>query len=88
MFRTKKPGGPGTAAYRPDPTDRWLVGVAVAGQGARLRRMERQRRYAGLTATQRLNMAGLRAEFDAAALARNRSEMIRLLVEVEVSDAS
>ncbi len=30
----------------------------------------------------------LRAQFDAPARARSRSEMIRLLVEVEVSDAS
>jgi hypothetical protein len=50
--------------------------------------MERQSRYAGLTAIERLDLAGLRAEFDAAARARRRSEMIRLVVEVELADAS
>jgi hypothetical protein len=36
----------------------------------------------------RLNLAGLRSRFDDAARARDRSEMIRVLQEVEVSEAS
>lgn len=50
--------------------------------------MDRQSRYAGLTAIERLDLAGLRAEFDAAARGRSRGEMIRLLGEVEFPDAS
>ncbi len=50
--------------------------------------MERQNRYAGLTAIERLDLAGLRAQFDTAAGSRSRSEMIRLLGEVEFPDAS
>jgi hypothetical protein len=50
--------------------------------------MDRQSRYAGLTAPQRLDLAGLQASFDDAARARSRGEMIRLLIEVEFPDAS
>lgn len=50
--------------------------------------MERQNRYSGLTAIERLDIAGLRSQFDAAAQARSRSAMIRLVVEVELADAS
>lgn len=49
--------------------------------------MPKQSRYAGLTANERLALAGLRGEFDAAAHSRRRSEMIRILVQVEVDDA-
>ena len=49
--------------------------------------MERQSRYAGLSAMERLELAGRRAAFDAAAAARSRSEMIRLLIEVDYPDA-
>lgn len=47
-----------------------------------------QSRHAGLTANERLEVAGLRAEFDAAANSRSRSEMIRILAQVDVDDAS
>jgi hypothetical protein len=50
--------------------------------------MDRQSRYAGLTATQRLDMAGLQSPSDEAARARSRGEMIRLLIEVEFPDAN
>jgi hypothetical protein len=50
--------------------------------------MERQSRYAGLTAIERLDLAGLRSQFDTAARARGRSEMVRLLTQVELPDAS
>jgi hypothetical protein len=49
--------------------------------------MVEQSRYAELTANERLEVAGLRAEFDAAANARSRSEMIRILAQVDVENA-
>ena len=45
-------------------------------------------RYAGLTAEERLALAGTRAEFDVAARVRRRAEMLRLLTEVEFPDGS
>ena len=50
--------------------------------------MSTQSRFAGLTANERLDLAGLRTEFDAAARSRSRGEMIRVLAEVEYPDAS
>lgn len=44
-------------------------------------------RYAGMTVNERLFEAGLMNAFEAAALARNRSEMIRILTEVNVEGA-
>jgi hypothetical protein len=49
--------------------------------------MANQNRYTGMTALQRLETASLRAAFDAAARARDRSEMVRLLHDVEFPDA-
>lgn len=46
-----------------------------------------QSRYAGLSANERLEVAGLRAEFDSAANSRNRSEMIRILAQIDVEEA-
>lgn len=50
--------------------------------------MDEQSRYTGLTANERLERAGLRAEFDAAARARSRVEMIRMLTQIEIDDAA
>jgi len=50
--------------------------------------MTGQSRYAGLTANERLKVAGLKAEFDEAAHSRSRSEMIRILGQVDVSHAA
>jgi len=44
-------------------------------------------RYSGMTVNERLFEAGLIEAFDAAAKARDRSEMIRILTEVEVLGA-
>jgi len=49
--------------------------------------MNDQSRYAGLTVNERLFEAGLMDAFDAAARARDRAEVIRLLIEVGVEDA-
>ena len=46
-----------------------------------------QSRYVRLTANERLEVAGLRDEFDFAANSRSRSEMIRILARVDVEDA-
>jgi hypothetical protein len=45
--------------------------------------MHDRSRYIGLTASERLELAGLKAQFDEAARARSRGEMIRLLTQVE-----
>jgi hypothetical protein len=45
-------------------------------------------RYAGMTVNERLFVAGLMDAFEAAALARDRSEMIRILTEVDVEGAA
>lgn len=50
--------------------------------------MTGESRYAGLSAFERLEAAGLRAEFDAAAHSRSRGEMVRLLGEVEFAEAT
>jgi hypothetical protein len=50
--------------------------------------MSGESRYAGHSAFERLDIAGLRTNFDAAAHSRSRSEMIRLLGEVEFAEAS
>lgn len=50
--------------------------------------MTGESRYAGLSAFERLESAGLRTDFDAAAHSRNRSEMVRLLGEVEFAEAT
>jgi len=50
--------------------------------------MSNQSRYAGMTVNERLFEAGLVEAFDAAARARDRSEMIRILSEVDVDDAA
>jgi hypothetical protein len=47
-----------------------------------------ERRYAGMTANEPLFDAGLMDAFDFAAKARNRAEMIRLLMNVGVDDAA
>lgn len=49
--------------------------------------MNDQSRYAGMTPNERLFDAGLIHAFDAAARARGRAEMVRLLIEVDVEDA-
>lgn len=49
--------------------------------------MESQRGHAGPTAIERLDAAGLKAQFDAAARSRSRTEMVRLLAAVDVADA-
>lgn len=46
-----------------------------------------QRRYAGLAMHERLEVAGLRAEFDAAANSRSPSDMVRMLAQVDIQDA-
>jgi len=43
--------------------------------------------YAGMTTNERLFTAGLLAAFDEAARRRDREDMIRLLIEVEVEPA-
>lgn len=50
--------------------------------------MNDRSRYAGMTVNERLFDAGLTDAFDAAARARDRAEMIRLLIEVDVEDAA
>jgi hypothetical protein len=45
-------------------------------------------RYAGMTLNERLFVAGLLDAFDAAARARDRAEMIRILTDVDVEDAA
>jgi hypothetical protein len=50
--------------------------------------MESRSRYAGLTAIERLDLAGVKAPFDEACRSRSRGEMIRLLVEVDFPDAT
>lgn len=50
--------------------------------------MNDQGRYAGMTVNERLFDAGLMDAFDAAARARDRAEMNRLLTEVDVEDAA
>jgi hypothetical protein len=45
-------------------------------------------RYAGMTVNERLFDAGLLDAFDAAARARDRAKLIRLLTEVGVEDAA
>jgi len=45
-------------------------------------------RYAGLTVNERLSGARLLEAFDAAVRARHRSEMIRILMAVDVDDAA
>ena len=44
-------------------------------------------RYSGMTVSERLYQTGLLESFDAAAKARDRYAMIRILTELEVSDA-
>jgi hypothetical protein len=44
--------------------------------------------YAGMTVNERLFEAGLVEAFKTAARARNRSEMIRILSDVDVEDAA
>ena len=44
--------------------------------------------YAGMTVNERLFDAGLMEAFDAAATAKDRAEMVRLLREVDVEDAA
>jgi hypothetical protein len=51
-------------------------------------RVSNQDRYAGMTLNERLFEAGLVEAFDAAAVARNHSEMIRILMELDVDDAA
>ena len=48
--------------------------------------MNEQSRYLGLTIIERLDLAGVRDDFDAAARARNRTEMIRILGRLEVQE--
>jgi hypothetical protein len=43
--------------------------------------------YGGMTVNERLAAAGLLAEFDAAARRRDRSEMIAILMRVELTGA-
>lgn len=45
-------------------------------------------RYAGMTVNERLFEAGLMQAFDAAARARDRAELIRILADVAVDDAA
>jgi len=47
-----------------------------------------RRQYQGMTVNERLFEAGLLEAFANAARARDRSEMIRILTEVEVDDAA
>lgn len=61
---------------------------ARAAPPATIPRMTAESRYAGVSAFERLEAAGLRADFDAAAHSRSRSEMVRLLGEVEWAEAS
>ncbi len=51
-------------------------------------RMKDRTRYAGMTVNERLFEAGLLQAFDTAAKARDRSEMIRILREIDVDDAA
>ena len=45
-------------------------------------------RYAGMAVNERLLDAGVMEAFDAAASARDRAEMIRILTDVDVEDAA
>ena len=45
-------------------------------------------RFTGMTVNERLFVAGLLEAFDAAATARNRSEMIRILTDLDVEGAA
>jgi hypothetical protein len=48
--------------------------------------MERQADYSGMTVNERLFSAGLLADWDAAAQARNRKRMVDLLSKVDLAD--
>ena len=50
--------------------------------------MSAQSRYAGMTMNERLFEAGLLEAFDAAVRARDRSEIVRMLTDVDVDDAA
>ena len=50
--------------------------------------MNDRSRYEGMTVNERLFDAGLMDAFDAAARARDRAAMIRLLIDVDVEDAA
>ena len=62
--------------------------IADISRNTKISRMRNPSRYAGMTVNERLFEARLLEAFDAAARARDRSEMIRILTEVDVDDAA